>query len=252
MQKNTTPLIDYQWEGVNGAGQLASGIIPARSIAIAKAALRKQGVTIKKISKKRKPLFDRQNKKIKQGDITIFSRQMATMIQAGIPIIQSFDIVAKGQSNKRMKDLIEDIKKDVESGSTLAESLSKFPVFFNDLFCNLVDAGERSGSLDIMLDKVATYKEKIETIKKKIKKALSYPMAVLVIAFLVSAGLLTFVVPEFESLFKGFGADLPAFTKAVVTLSKIFQHYWYLIFGSLFGSVYAFIYARDHSPTFAQ
>ena len=252
MQKNTTPLIDYQWEGVNGAGQLASGIIPARSIAIAKAALRKQGVTIKKISKKRKPLFDRQNKKIKQGDITIFSRQMATMIQAGIPIIQSFDIVAKGQSNKRMKDLIEDIKKDVESGSTLAESLSKFPVFFNDLFCNLVDAGERSGSLDIMLDKVATYKEKIDTIKKKIKKALSYPMAVLVIAFLVSAGLLTFVVPEFESLFKGFGADLPAFTKAVVTLSKIFQHYWYLIFGSLFGSVYAFIYARDHSPTFAQ
>ena len=252
MQKNTTPLIDYQWEGVNGAGQLASGIIPARSIAIAKAALRKQGVTIKKISKKRKPLFDRQNKQIKQGDITIFSRQIATMIQAGIPIIQSFDIVAKGQSNKRMKDLIEDIKKDVESGSTLAESLSKFPVFFNDLFCNLVDAGERSGSLDIMLDKVATYKEKIETIKKKIKKALSYPMAVLVIAFLVSAGLLTFVVPEFESLFKGFGADLPAFTKAVVTLSKIFQHYWYLIFGSLFGSVYAFIYARDHSPTFAQ
>ena len=169
MQKNTTPLIDYQWEGVNGAGQLASGIIPARSIAIAKAALRKQGVTIKKISKKRKPLFDRQNKKIKQGDITIFSRQMATMIQAGIPIIQSFDIVAKGQSKKRMKDLIEDIKKDVESGSTLAESLSKFPVFFNDLFCNLVDAGERSGSLDIMLDKVDTYKEKIETIKKKIK-----------------------------------------------------------------------------------
>jgi type IV pilus assembly protein PilC len=243
---------EFQWSGINSAGQKTEGVISARSLVLAKADLRKQGMTIKKIAKKRKPFFDRKNKKITQGDITIFSRQMATMIQAGIPIIQSFDIVAKGQTNQKMKTLIEDIKKDVESGTTLSEALAKFPIFFNDLFCNLVDAGERSGSLDIMLDKVATYKEKVESIKKKIKKALSYPIAVLVIAFIVSAGLLTFVVPEFESLFKGFGADLPAFTQAVVSLSKIFQSYWYLILGSIIGAVFSFVYARDHSASFAQ
>ena len=245
-------LINYQWEGINTAGQLANGVIEARSFAIAKAELRRQGIIIKKIAKKRKPLFDRKNKKIQQSDITVFSRQMATMIEAGIPIIQSFDIVAKGQANNRMKELIEAIKKDVESGTTLAQSLRKFPAFFNDLFCNLVDAGEKSGSLDIMLDKVATYKEKVESIKKKIKKALTYPMAVVVIAFLVTAGLLIFVVPQFESLFKGFGADLPAFTRAVVTLSEEFQKYWYLIFGGLFAAIYGFIYALHHSANFAQ
>ena len=149
MEKSTVVLTNYQWEGVNSAGQLVNGVIEARSMAIAKAELRKQSIIIKKIAKKRKPLFDRKNKKIKPGDITVFSRQMATMIEAGIPIIQSFDIVAKGQTNNRMKDLIYAIKKDVESGSTLAESLSKYPVFFNELFCNLVDAGEKSGSLDL-------------------------------------------------------------------------------------------------------
>lgn len=252
MAKNENSLVTYQWEGVNSSGQLANGDIEARSIVYAKTELRKKGIVIKKISKKRKPLFDRKNKKITQGDITIFSRQMATMIEAGIPIIQSFDIVAKGQTNKRMKELIESIKKDVESGTTLAEALHKFPAFFNDLFCNLVDAGEKSGSLDIMLDKVASYKEKIETIKKKIKKALAYPMAVIAIAFLVTAGLLIFVVPQFESLFKGFGADLPAFTRGVISLSKAFQTYWYLIFSAVFAAVYAFIYAKTHSPNFAQ
>ena len=252
MPTKVIALSEFQWSGINSAGQKTEGVIFARSLVLAKADLRKQGITVKKIAKKRKPFFDRKNKKITQGDITIFSRQMATMIQAGIPIIQSFDIVAKGQTNQKMKTLIEDIKKDVESGTTLSEALAKFPVFFNDLFCNLVDAGERSGSLDIMLDKVATYKEKVESIKKKIKKALSYPIAVLVIAFIVSAGLLTFVVPEFESLFKGFGADLPAFTQAVVSLSKIFQSYWYLILGSIISAVFSFTYARDHSTKFAE
>ena len=252
MEKSPTALVPFQWEGVNASGQLANGEISARNMAIAKSELRKQGIVIKKIAKKRKPFFDRKNKKIKQADITVFSRQMATMIEAGIPIIQSFDIVAKGQTNNRMKELIEAIKKDVESGSTRAESLRKYPVFLTELFCNLVDAGEKSGSLDIMLDKVATYKEKIETIKKKIKKALTYPMAVMVIAFLVTAGLLTFVVPQFEALFKGFGADLPAFTRAVITLSKGFQSYWYIIFAVLFGGIYGFIYALHHSEKFAQ
>ncbi len=249
--KNPNEVIIFQWQGINRAGQLANGIVESRSLALAKAELRNQGITIKKISKKRKPFFDRKNKKIKAADITIFSRQMATMIAAGIPLILSFDIVAKGQANKRMKELIETVKKEVESGSTLADSLRKHPAFFNDLFCNLVDAGEKSGSLDVMLDKIATYKEKIETIKKKIKKALTYPMAVLVIAFLVSAGLLMFVVPQFESLFKGFGADLPALTRGVITLSRVFEDYWYLIFGAVGGAVYGFNYARSHSAKVA-
>lgn len=173
------------------------------------------------------------------------------MIEAGIPLIQSFDIVAKGQSNQKMRDLIDTIKRDVETGLTLAESLQKHPAYFNELFCNLVDAGEKSGSLEIMLDKVATYKEKIETIKKKIKKALTYPMAVLVVAFLVTTALMIFVVPQFESLFEGFGADLPAMTRMVVDMSEFFQSYWYIMFGAIGGAIYAFIYFKNHSPQFA-
>lgn len=252
MAKNTNQVLTFHYEGINKSGQKMVGDIQARSLALAKADLRKQGIISNKVIKKRKPLFDKKNKKITPGDITVFSRQLATMIQSGIPLVQSFDIVAKGQTNKRLKDLIEEIKNDVETGLTLAESLLKHPAYFNDLFCNLVDAGEKSGSLDVMLDKVATYKEKIETIKKKIKKALTYPMAVMVVALVVTAGLLIFVVPQFEALFKGFGADLPAMTRAVVNMSKFFQSYWYLIFGTLGGAIYAFIYAKNHSPNFAQ
>ena len=252
MAKTTTALTIFHYEGVNRSGQKMMGDIEARSLAIAKADLRKQGILINKVAKKRKPFFDKKNKKITSGDITVFSRQLATMIQSGIPLIQSFDIVAKGQSNKRLQDLIETIKNDIEIGLTLSESLNKHPVYFNELFCNLVDAGEKSGTLDIMLDKVATYKEKIETIKKKIKKALTYPMAVIVVALIVTTGLLVFVVPQFESLFKGFGADLPAMTQAVVNMSKFMQSYWYYIFGVLGALIYAFIYAKGHSLNFAQ
>ncbi|KTD52420.1 pilus assembly protein PilC [Legionella rubrilucens] len=251
MEKAKNDIITYQWEGVNKAGEKVNGVIDARSLAIAKADLRKQGIITKKVVKKRKPFFDKKNKKITQGDITVFSRQMATMIEAGIPLIQSFDIVAKGQSNQKMRDLIDTIKRDVETGLTLAESLQKHPAYFNELFCNLVDAGEKSGSLEIMLDKVATYKEKIETIKKKIKKALTYPMAVLVVAFLVTTALMIFVVPQFESLFEGFGADLPAMTRMVVDMSEFFQSYWYIMFGAIGGAIYAFIYFKNHSPQFA-
>lgn len=252
MNKNTTTLIVFHYEGVNKSGQKMVGDIEARSLAIAKADLRKQGIMTKKVVKKRKPLFDKKNKKITPADITVFSRQLATMIQSGIPLVQSFDIVAKGQSNKKLQDLIEGVKHDVETGLTLSEALIKHPAYFNELFCNLVDAGEKSGTLDIMLDKVATYKEKIETIKKKIKKALTYPMAVMVVALIVTTGLLIFVVPQFESLFKGFGADLPAMTQAVVNMSKFMQSYWYFIFGALGGAVYGFIYAKNHSLSFAQ
>ncbi|WP_454780743.1 type II secretion system F family protein [Legionella sp. WA2022007384] len=252
MKKNANTTLTFHYTGVNKAAQQINGDIEARSVALAKVELRRQGIVVHKIAKKRPPFFSLKNKKIKSGDITVFSRQLATMIESGIPLVQSFDIVAKGQSNKRFKELIETIKRDVETGLTLSESLQKFPAHFNELFCNLVEAGEKSGSLDIMLDKVATYKEKIETIKKKIKKALTYPLAVLVVAFLVTAGLLIFVVPQFEALFKGFGADLPAMTQAVVSMSKVFQSYWYLIFGVLGGGIYAFIYAEKHSPQFAQ
>lgn len=251
MDKNKKNVVAYQWTGLNRNGEKVNGLVEAQSIAVAKATLRKQGVVIQKVSKKRKPFFDKKNKKISSGDITSFSRQLSTMISAGIPLVQSFDIVAKGQKNRRMKDLIDTIRKDVETGLTLSEALEKHPEHFNELFCNLVNAGEKSGSLDIMLDKVASYKEKIETIKKKIKKALTYPSAVLVVAFIVTAVLLIFVVPQFDALFKGFGADLPALTLGVVKLSKIFQSYWYIIFGLLGAAVYAFIYAKHHSASFA-
>ncbi|MFA6302954.1 MAG: type II secretion system F family protein [Legionella sp.] len=252
MPKSTNTLITFQYTGISKSGSKTIGDIQARSLALAKAELRKQGIIINKVVKKRKPFFDKKNRKIKPGDISVFSRQLATMIESGIPLVQSFDIMAKGQSNRKLKDLIEAIKYDIETGLTLSEALKKHPEHFNELFCNLVDAGEKSGSLDVMLDKVATYKEKIETIKKKIKKALTYPMAILVVAILVTAGLLIFVVPQFESLFKSFGADLPAMTKAVVSMSKFFQNYWYLIFGTIIAGVFAFIYSKKHSPNFAQ
>ncbi|HIA1345360.1 TPA: type II secretion system F family protein [Legionella anisa] len=252
MKKNANTTLTFHYTGVNKAAQKINGDIEARSLALAKVELRRQGIIVNKIAKKRAPVFSLKNKKVKSGDITVFSRQLATMIESGIPLVQSFDIVAKGQSNKRLKELIENIKNDVETGLTLSEALKKHPAHFNELFCNLVDADEKSGSLDIMLDKIATYKEKIETIKKKIKKALTYPMAVLVVAFIVTTGLLMFVVPQFEALFKGFGAELPAMTQAVVSMSKFFQSYWYLIFGVLIGGIYAFIYALKHSPQFAQ
>lgn len=248
----TTTLAVFHYEGINKSGQKMAGDIEARSLAIAKADLRKQGIIINKVSKKRKPLFDKRNKKITSADITVFSRQLATMIQSGIPLVQSFDIVAKGQNNKRMSDLLNNVKTDIETGLTLAEALVKHPEYFNELFCNLVDAGEKSGTLDVMLDKVASYKEKVETIKKKIKKALTYPMAVVAVALIVTTGLLVFVVPQFESLFKGFGADLPAMTKAVVAMSKFMQAYWYYIFGVLGAAIFGFVYMKSHSLEFAQ
>lgn len=241
----------YTWSGINKRGEKVNGILDARSTALVKAELRKQGISVKKVSKKRKPLFSQRSKKIQPLDIAVFTRQMSTMMESGIPLIQSFDIVAKGQSNEKMMDLILSIKTSVESGLTLAESLKKHPDYFNDLYCSLIDAGEQSGALEIMLDNLASYKEKVESIKKKIKKALFYPIAVLIIAFLVSAALLIFVVPQFEELFKGFGADLPGLTRVVIDLSEFFQAYWYFIFGALTGLIWCFFYFKKTSEKFA-
>lgn len=250
MDKNPTALTEFQYNGVNRSGEKLSGSISAASLTLAKVELRKQGIIIKSVSKKSKPLFSKRSKKITAADISVFSRQLATMIQAGIPLVQSFDIVAKGQQNEKMRILILDVKHDVESGLTLTEALKKHPRYFGDLFSNLVDAGEKSGSLDIMLAKIATYQEKIETIKKKIKKALTYPIAVLIVAVLVSVGLLLFVVPQFESIFKGFGADLPAITRLVIDMSRWVQSYWYIVLAIVIGVTVAFVYARRHSPAF--
>jgi type IV pilus assembly protein PilC len=248
--KKDSSLTQYQWQGMNRRGEKVSGITEARTQAIAKIELSRQGIIVNRISKKRESLFSK-SKKITTADITVFSRQMATMMAAGIPLVQSFDIVAKGQSNNKMAELIQAIKSDVETGTTLADSLRQHPKYFNDLYCNLVDAGEQSGTLETMLGHVATYKEKIESVKKKIKKALFYPIAVLIIAFIVSAALLIFVVPQFEDLFKNFDAELPALTQIVIRMSEIFQAYWYLIFGGVGVAIGIFFYFKNKSENFA-
>lgn len=251
MASNKDSLTTFTWQGMNRRGEVVKGEHQGLSVAMVKADLRKQGIVVRKIAKKRQSLFSNANRKIQGEDITIFARQLATMIQSGIPLIQSFDIVSKGQSNERMTQLIDNVKTNVESGGTLAESLQKHPEHFNALFCNLVDAGEQSGSLDVMLNNIATYKEKVDSIKRKIKKALFYPIAVLIVAFLVSAALLIYVVPQFEDLFKGFGADLPAMTRMAITMSEFMQAYWYLIFGALIGTGFGFFYFKKNSPAFA-
>lgn len=195
--------------------------------------------------------FDRNNKPIKSMHLAIFSRQMATLIQAGVPLMQSLMIIARGHTHYQMKSLVECIKKEVESGSTFADALRKNPQYFNELFCNIIAAGEQTGSLNIMLEKVATYKEKIETMKRKMKKASMYPIIVLVVAIVVTTGLLTYVVPEFESLFESFGAELPLLTRVVLALSRSTMQYATFMIGVFGISVYGFFYAKKHSTMFA-
>jgi len=222
----------FTWVGKNKEGKTIKGELTASSAALAKADLRKQGIIPQKVSKKAAPLFGGE-KKITPGDISVFSRQLATMMKAGVPLVQSFDICAEGHSNPSMSSLILEIKATVEAGGTFASALKQHPLYFDDLFCNLVEAGEQSGALETLLEKVATYKEKSEALKSRIKKAMFYPVAVLVFAFVISAILLIFVVPTFADLFKSFGADLPAFTQFVVDISDFFVAYWWAIFGSI-------------------
>lgn len=250
--KNSAVKCQFQYQGINKLGQKKKGSIQAPSLALAKSELHKKGLIIEKIRPKRQTLFYAYHNKISQVDLSVLSRQMATMIASGIPVVQTLELMAKGQNNKRLKLIINTIKEDIETGLSLSESLAKHPLYFNELFCNLVNAGEKSGCLDVMLEKIATYKEKIETIKKRIKKTLTYPFAILLVALFVSCALLIFVVPQFESLFSGLGAELPAMTKAVVLLSKGLKTWWAMVVILLGLMLYVFLYAKKNAPGFAK
>ncbi len=246
-----TEQIDFIWEGTDKNGnKLTKREISAKSEMVAKTELKRQGFRVTKIKKKPKPLFSAKTKPITPGDIAIFSRQLATMLEAGVPLVQSFDIIGKGHENPSMTTMLLSVKADIEGGDTLAEALNKKPLYFDELFCNLVEAGEQAGVLETLLDKIATYKEKTESMKKKIKKALTYPVAVLVVAFAVTVLLLIFVVPVFEDLFKSFGADLPSFTRMVIDMSEWMQEWWWIVIGIIVGSVYAFGYFKKRSREF--
>ena len=236
----------FNWEGLDKKGKRMQGVTEAISVAYVNAMLRRQGINPTKVRKQTKSLLQRK-KKITPKDISVFTRQFATMVESGIPIVQGIEIVAKGHENPSVQELLMSVKQDIESGTTLSTALGKHKLYFDALYCNLVQAGEQAGILDAILDKVATYKEKIEAIKGKIKSALFYPAAVIVVAFVVTAILLIFVIPQFESMFKGFGAELPAMTQFVVGLSHFMRDYWWLIFGSLFGSVFFIAYTYKRS-----
>jgi type IV pilus assembly protein PilC len=238
----------FSWSGKDQTGSVFKGNLLAVNEAAVRANLRRQGLVPVRI--RRQSTLFRKPAKITTEDIAIFSRQLATMLQAGIPLVQAFDIVATGHENPGMQKLLSAIKVDLESGTTLAEALAKHPVYFDDLFVNLVRSGEQSGALETLLDKIAVYKEKTEAIKKKIKKALTYPAAVLVVAFIVTAILLVFVIPQFEDLFKGFGAELPAFTKMVVGLSGFVRDNGVFIVIALVAISMTFTYFRKRSRAF--
>jgi type IV pilus assembly protein PilC len=239
--KRDTPFL---WEGKDKRGKVVKGRSVAKDETSLRAELRRQGVAPSRIKKQSGKVA---GGKVKAEDIAVFSRQLATMLAAGIPLVQSFDIVGAGHENPAMQKLILDIKADVEGGVSLHEALAKRPLHFDDLFVNLVEAGEQAGALESLLDKVATYKEKTEALKKKVKKALFYPTAVLVVAVVVTIILLIFVIPQFESLFKGFGADLPAFTQMVIKLSKFVQTKGWILAVVFGGAGYAFFYFKKRS-----
>ena len=242
----------FTWSGTDKTGRSSKGEIHAVSMAMAKAQLRRQGIKPKTVRKKPKPLFGGKGKPIKPADIATFTRQMATMMKAGVPLVQSFELVAEGADKPRMRELITEIKNDVASGSGLAPSLAKHPRYFDDLYCSLVGSGEDSGTLEVMLDRVATYKEKTEQLKAKIKKALTYPTAVVIVAIIVTGILLVRVVPTFAETFRGFGSDLPAFTLFVLSISEFVQKWWFIILVGLIAMVFAFREAKLRSVPFAE
>lgn len=233
----------YAWEGKDKLGKTVRGEMRAGGEAIVNVTLRRQGILVTKLKKKSYS----SGKKITDADITLFTRQLATMMKAGVPLLQSFDIVAKGNANPSVAKLLQDIRGDVETGTSLNQAFRKFPLYFDPLFCNLVGAGEQAGILEDLLTRLAIYKEKTQAIKKKIKSALTYPIAILSIAFIVTAVIMIWVVPAFKQVFTSFGADLPAPTLIVMAISDFFVQYWYIIFGSLFGGIYFFFQSWQRS-----
>lgn len=236
--------IIYQWEGKDKKGKVVKGEMRAAGEAVVNATLRRQGITVTKV-KKQSGLASKG--KITDKDITLFTRQLATMMKSGVPLLQAFDIVGKGHSNPAVAKLLGDIKADVETGSSLSAAFRKYPLYFDNLFCNLVGAGEQAGILDTLLDRLATYKEKIQAIKGKIKSALIYPISILVVAFVITAVIMIFVIPAFKELFSGFGADLPAPTVIVMKISDIFVEWWWAIFGSIGFGLWFFFYTWKRS-----
>jgi len=237
--------LPFSWEGRDRKGMKVKGRTLGQSEQAVRVELRRQGIAATRIKKQSNAL--RKGGKVNAGDIAIFSRQLATMLGAGIPLVQAFEIIGAGHDKPSMQKLLLDIKSEIEGGTSLHEALAKHPLYFDDLFVNLVEAGEQAGALESLLDKIATYKEKTEAIKKKVKKALFYPAAVLVVALIVTTILLIFVIPQFESLFKGFGADLPAFTQMVINLSRFIQSKGIYILIVLSAAVWFFLYTYKRS-----
>ncbi len=239
----TTKEFVFEWEGKDRAGKTVRGETRAAGENQVRAMLRRQGVIPSKVSQRK----SRSGKSIKPKDLAIFTRQLATMMKAGVPLLQAFDIVGRGNPNPSVTRLLNSIRTDVETGTALNVAFRKFPLYFDLLYCNLIEAGEAAGILDQLLDRLAVYMEKTEAIKSKIKSALMYPISVLIVAFVVTAVIMIFVVPSFKEVFSNFGADLPAPTLAVIAMSEIFVKYWWLIFGGLFGGVYFFMQAWRRS-----
>ena len=233
----------FLWEGKNRDGKVIRGEMRAASQAVVQSSLRRQGIINARVKKVRL----KRGGKVGEKDISLFTRQLATMMKSGVPLLQAFDIVGRGHANPAVAKLLLDIKADVETGSSLSQAFRKYPLYFDALYCNLVGAGEQAGILDTLLERLATYKEKILAIKSKIKSALFYPIAVIVVAFVITAVIMIFVIPAFKDVFKSFGADLPAPTLVVIGISDFFVAYWWAIFGIIFGGLYIFFEAWKRS-----
>lgn len=249
MKKKTNKVYSFSWEGLNARRNKVKGVMDAEDINFVRAKLREQGINPKRVRRKSSLKFNFGNK-IVARDITLFSRQLATMIKAGVPMVQAFSITIEGQTKPSMRNLLIDLRDQIAAGTPVAQALRRHPKVFDDLFCSLVEAGENSGTLETMLERVALYKERMESLKNKIKKALYYPVFVLLVGMGVSALLLIKVVPEFEKMFAGFGAELPAFTQMVVNMSRFMQQWWYFVFGAMAVFVYALVVMRRRSPAF--
>lgn len=243
----TAKQVPFHWEGTDKTGKKVKGEMLAPGEAFVRQVLRRQNITVAKVSKqgaftRRKPITDK--------DVALFTRQLATMLKAGVPLLQAFDISARSHANPSLQRLLGEIKSDIETGSSMSTAFRKHPKYFDGLYCNLVNAGEQAGILDTVLDRIASYQEKMLAIKGKIKSALFYPIIVLTVAFIITAGIMLFVIPAFKDLYGSSGAELPALTQVVMGISDLFVHWWYVIFAAIGGGLYSFSYALTHSPAF--